>query len=1402
MVNVTRETIVSFSDRIDPATITPETFYLIAAGKWRTVASATVSEDGSVIRTDPGEGVVAPGWHAVPPRKRPTIAQCQGEGCDQDKEEEDEGPDEPPAEPIRIAGTFATPVAAFDFGTANSALEENHQRVSATLDYTSERGYGWLNGQRTALDRGSNASTSPLTQDFIETPLAEFAVDLERGIYEVTVTMGDASQRRVGGGAVYEEKLGTNLTTEAGQFQTSTRRVIIDDGQLNLRFLGLNNFPVAVNAITVSFVADVPAQSLEPLEGVRFYALEQLDTGFTLRGSYTSRKEFLEGLLLVPNAPYRLSVFHPGPMSYGFTDFSSSSLSDGDVPVPSVTLLPTIGMDSDDDGLITPIEVVLGTAPNLADTDEDGISDLAEIQQGLNPLDDRGFPTGIVGTLPTNGSAARLVVTRTPADPEALTAYVATSRGVSVVDVSDFDNPTTLGEYPIAGGAMDVAIDATGDVLLAATRSSVHQFDVSDPVEVRLIRELPQPASRLETLGGFGLFASGEVLWSVDLANGETVASQIYTAGIGEIARDGELLYLLVGNRLQITQIDAGTFIERGMVSLPTSPGSLTVGAGIAYVTSQIRGGYMTIDVTDPDNPVLISESDVEAPAILPWQTLALNGSGLGMLAGAVQGQGRVDIVQTLDPTETNVVAAQIEIGNVANDVEIAAGIAFLANGSAGLQVFNYLPFDSAGNAPQITLDSAALDSNPQTPAIEVVSRSVQVIVPQTTDDVQVRSVELLMDGEVVVRDVSFPFNLPFIAPRLSADKSEFVIQVRATDTGGNTTTTQPTIIELVPDTTAPELVAAEPDGQRVYPDGLTRVALQFNEPLDGQQLSAESVQLVHDELGVIVPNTFELRFGNRLIVMTFDPLPVGDYSVAFDSERIVDLAGNAATSADLDINFSLVEGTIFWVGGDGNWNDPQNWDLERVPNESDIVRADVASDATITISANVNVLSLRSNEHIVLTGGTADFGNQAELAGGITIDGGTLAVTNELRLAGESSWRSGTVSGIGRLENHGNLQIGSTGVKYLDGTLINRGAIDLAEGAVRVRRTASTRPIQLVNAAAGTFTFSGAGQVIVQATGDNRFVNQGTLRIDTGELAAQIAIAFDNQGGTIKGESGELDLRGGGVSTGGVIQLGPGTLLDYESGEHTFTGDYSGSGEGLVGLSGSASITVPAGESATFALAGGGFLINGGNMVPAGQLTISGDGQFLAGTLGGPGTVTNQGNLQISSASVKYLDGTLINRGTIDFTEGAVRVRRTASDRPIRLVNAAEGIFEVSRAGQVIVQASGDNGVLNRGLMRIRAAAALTVSMELLQEASGTIQFDVTGPAATDHGQLRLSSTATLAGTLQVVVPSVEDIPSGTELELISLGNQGSEAFTTIDTGGLDAQLERRLNSMLLVVA
>ena len=151
--------------------------------------------------------------------------------------------------------------------------------------------------------------------------------------------------------------------------------------------------------------------------------------------------------------------------------------------------------------------------------------------------------------------------------------------------------------------------------------------------------------------------------------------------------------------------------------------------------------------------------------------------------------------------------------------------------------------------------------------------------------------------------------------------------------------------------------------------------------------------------------------------------------------------------------------------------------------------------------------------------------------------------------------------------------------------------------------------------------------------SGAGTLTNAGTLDVAAGTGTVTIGIPFSDQGGVIDVTSGTLAFANdGGSSTGGsfLVQSGATVLLNHFG---AMSGDYDGTGGGVVALTGNQIVIGPGG--AAFDFAPQVFQWGGGN--------INLNGQTLTNT--GTITLANAGGVALVSG------GSLINQGTIDVT-------------------------------------------------------------------------------------------------------------------------------------------------------
>ncbi len=458
--------------------------------------------------------------------------------------------------------------------------------------------------------------------------------------------------------------------------------------------------------------------------------------------------------------------------------------------------------DFDLDGLSDTFEWVLGTSRENSDSDNDGISDGAEIEQGLNPLDGFASTTGVVASLDLGSRADALAVAGD-------SVYVVHGDSLTVVDASQFDLPVIQGEIVLPAAGRDVAVDAERGIAVIPTGLAVQLVDVSDPMSPTLIRSVSGFATRVELFGGFAYVTSGATLTTLDTTSGEIV-SRMPLPGNGNVTglvRIADTLFAFVSGSDTVVSIDLAEpespqILDQLGVSIASSNVGVFADNDVLWLSGS---GLRTVDISNPANLQII-----QAPSSGQFFTasdLALNGSGLGMLLPS--SDDFVSVYDTSDPTDVANFVTQFDLSGRARDVKISRGIGYVAAGNR-LDVVNYRPFDSQGQVPTVTITTPVADIDPAE-GIQVLEGTTIPIVADVFDDVQAREVELLVNNTVVGQDVSFPFDLAAIAPLLSTGTSELTIQARAIDTGGNSTLSDPILIAVVPDTVPPVIESITP---------------------------------------------------------------------------------------------------------------------------------------------------------------------------------------------------------------------------------------------------------------------------------------------------------------------------------------------------------------------------------------------------------------------------------------------------------------------------------------------------------------------------------------------------------------------------------------------------------------
>jgi Ca2+-binding RTX toxin-like protein len=400
------------------------------------------------------------------------------------------------------------------------------------------------------------------------------------------------------------------------------------------------------------------------------------------------------------------------------------------------------------------------------------------------------------------------------------------------------------------------------------------------------------------------------VVRAYDLASGHLVAETAQLGGgiYGLVVGQGRLYALDSGSVLHVFDIAGGQLIERGSVAVPYAVGGeLYVADGVLYLPTSdgFNGGYVTLDVSDPNAPVLISGPDATN---IGGDGIALNGSGRGVVVGnpgGVFGTNVLDVVNTADPTDTGDFLTRVNLPQAPKGIALSNGFAFVADGTGGLLVVNYQPRDTAGVAPVITLDTAALDIDPATAGIQVLEGAVLALAATVTDDAEVSEVEVLLNGTPVALDGSYPFDLAAAMPTLASGATSVRLQLRATDIGGNVGLSQEVTLLLSPDIVGPELLSSNLVDGDLVGRNFRALRLGFDEPLDQAAVTGEAFQLHRGDVAIAVTGLV-FRDGGRSLQVLFDTLEPGAYSLTIDRDAVVDGAGNAMGATPLVLSFEV----------------------------------------------------------------------------------------------------------------------------------------------------------------------------------------------------------------------------------------------------------------------------------------------------------------------------------------------------------------------------------------------------------------------------------------------------------------------------------------------------------------
>lgn len=795
-------------------------------GIWEIVGPMTVTSDGEFVKTDPGVGILQPGWHGERPG---TGGEGDGgDGCNAACCESDLGHFLSCQVPIWLECIFNTLECAIskkgnDCARWGRCVNELLEDCTKCQDSPTS-----LHGK--VLNTSSPFPSEHLLDFFKDTqPVLQGILPL--------VSRHDLSAEET----IELNNLFSHLDSYLGPDQSFAIEILKEINK---------NFPTYRNLTK-------PNNEL-------FFHLTGNNIDIRGRTDSNGRYRVIFGS---SSFGIKISLFDPVAWQHGSTFLHATEIGD-------VVLFPqyaTVDFDNpsdiDDDGLPDIAEHIIGTDPTNPDTDGDGVSDGAEVRNGTDPLDGLAVSTGIIASAATGGTAV---------DISAINdiAIVADSEaGISVFNVTAGLNPVRVAQVDTPGTALAVAF--SGSLVAVADGSAgLAMVDISDPPAARIVRQLG-----VDRLGGgvaqavvstanlaFVGTSSGAVSM-VELDTGVLLQQLNVGSRIVDLAIEGTTLYAYADRRLHVLPFGRGPMVLAGSVDSPTplvfnsyGLGRLFVGGGTAYAVHW--QGYNTFDVTDPADPRLIAAGQTSQ---LGWKQMVLNGSGLGVAAvGLATPFGSADNIylhDTRDPEVTDAFITEFETPGIARAVALYNGLAYVADEGRGLQVVNYLSADTGGQAPSGTLRVTAGES---TSADTATAGGFVILSAEVADDVQVRNVEFFLDAQRLAMDGSYPFEVVYRVPANAAGRT-LTFTARISDTGGNATNILSAPVTVVPDLEPPEIVIESPLGvQRwvwgdavrirvmaVDSSGIERVEFTLNgQPVSVRRVSFFEYELDHPPLG------------------------------------------------------------------------------------------------------------------------------------------------------------------------------------------------------------------------------------------------------------------------------------------------------------------------------------------------------------------------------------------------------------------------------------------------------------------------------------------------------------------------------------------------------------------------
>ena len=615
--------------------------------------------------------------------------------------------------------------------------------------------------------------------------------------------------------------------------------------------------------------------------------------------------------ILSPGGHYRLSAFDPISGGVGEIFFVAPAAG-GRKRLPSVPLIPASPLDGDNDGVSDAGERILGTSPTNPDTDADGVTDGAELKNGSDPLSGLAVSTGVIARAPLTGTCTDITAGR-----DVLAAACGTE-GVYILGVRQGLTPTRLAQITTAPNAASTVAISSNLLAIGLGSTGTMLVDISTPDTPQFLRLVKLGSSVRSLAAAEGIvhigLEDGRVA-QVDMITGRLIGSVNLGSAPHDLAVGKGVIYAVVSGAVKTLPVTSSGYGSVGTTgfsgTVPNTTNRFRLFKGSSRLYAAHRTGFSAYNITTATAPALLQDNTTAA---LGWSHLVATGSNLAIATLGANNPDDVSLYDLgADGAQANFLTTFATPG-AAQAACIYNGLAYVADGTSGVQVVNFRAFDTQQVPPTVTL---ALE----TAATTAEEGRFLPVIATVTDDVQVRNVEFLVDGQRLDTDGNFPFEARVLTPRLTPGKTSFTVQARATDTGGNAALSNVLTLDLTPDTQSPSVLAFTPgnDALLATASGFTA---RFTEPVVAASLHAGSVFLwaagpdgnvgTDDDLRqpvTLLPATDGSgTFRDTAAFQTAAPLPPGRYRVLL-ALGITDAKGNPL-AAPYSSTFQVISGS------------------------------------------------------------------------------------------------------------------------------------------------------------------------------------------------------------------------------------------------------------------------------------------------------------------------------------------------------------------------------------------------------------------------------------------------------------------------------------------------------------